>query len=1347
MMLRRLISVGMASLVLAGALVARTFIPNYLLQTWQVQAQSAMVNNRVGPNTAQVQPVLPDVTGVPVVVILPISWENSWKDTISLYGGAQPLVIRISEVNAQTATTTDWAAKGRILSTVLGELNRTDAIVVFGNELNNLDREWKSVSEPPANIPAAMNVAAQEYGRIYRQFQGGLSSSIKLAPAPPDVTNGVYPWEPWITASGVYQGANAHVMNVYQRPELVAAGRDIPQLISAYQAAVGGANIDFFTEVGIDPRITDLTQHVNFLNTVSLPAPAATLVPNHCASQPWGDGANLDDWLFYVNGKLYDRNGSLIDPATCGANTVLIPEGKPVFLYPDPNLDYTTFTQELDMYLANSQVYCAPPQVFWPEYPYNTDPPVQYGGQTIGTSQYPPVEVEESVSLTPLSFPLFRSDRGGVSIESDLSRVKAGESVADAIVRNSRVDSAPQFYLSTPHNQCTNAAQYVQHVIELCQKDGFDTTNPSSPELEDCAANIGVKMANGEYRRIIEFSASEYLPNTNVCESYTLDEISQISPRARAVQAISPYTPKVFKMGFYVQHTHLSGSTNTDRWHNRLVNVQQMVAWFSGQGTKGNVPEPQERIDVVPVWYHAGLTSSQFDQTQLQPYSIDLREYSTDGSIQVKDFDPAARSLARQQAQATGSVLNPKTTSVAEPLVNPENYMGPLWRTYSFVMPQHIQENIALRRLQLTYQNYYLLDFMRNGLGRPRSITRQEIADGLGVDIITKLRLEKERFWANAQFDLPFECSSGVGNNDPAYIGCTEFREFAYDPDGGYDGLTPGQTYADIGAAFPKPVTIASRSQMDFLKKSLIARINAGIQESRAYTPNPAEGELVGPVSDRRIGVCAVDQENVRYGVRDSASEISSAAIQPLENPDDEQTTPARNPITVLRNRITAWIMAQTSPAGDAYITDRVTSAYLILPDEAMGIETLQSYLSSMFLSPEMYRDIMSGGNEVYPFAELWQQLLAKENFTGEAAAQLSAFMTTGGPLRSVTGEDEGFIRARQVAYAPITVGCDEGVEICGCGQEIPGTTTEIWMTVAEYNGAQRPSPATSCFGSEEVERRVINVLANQPGKSPNMGVNVPGNTFAFGEFIRRLAFTPTHMQKNAVYTGLENFYKGLGDVGGPGSGAVVGGQCAYSTPTTYDIRDQGYTPGNIESIRGDLCEGARVGNYDVALVRALLEIEGGAVRDALKGSRSPVYNCAPNSYGAVGPFQRVIGQCSSRPTTQNFFLEDNTKNPDMCTISGSLPALARHLKQLETSAPARGSLEYYAYMAEGYIGRGSCGDLSNPIDGAAKAMPQESSVSDFCYGNTGRCYPRNEVDYCAYVADRAIDDFQNYCR
>lgn len=1377
-MLRRLFSVGFRTLVFAGVVLALLSPVLATLAPSPVQAQ-AQGNPNIGPNEAQVRPkITTQLSGAPAVLILQPQYSSSWKDDIATYGLAQPLVIRISEVSSQTAGTTDWAGKGSELAAALSQNGRNGAIVVFGNELNNLHREWLSHSNPAsalkllgltdAQLAEDQRNAALAYQTMYNSFSIGLGTAGRLAPAPPDTANGDYPWEGFVLPiAGLYASAPVRVMNVYQKENEPS----IDQQIAEFEAATGP--VEFLTEIGIDPAVSDLTAHLEFLNNYPTTRPAATLVPNHCQEGGWQNGGSIDDWLFYVKGRLYDRAGAPIDPESCEATAAPVAEGNAVFLYPDPNLPLAEYQAELDMYLANSQAYCAPAQVFWPERPTVAETlPNCSPGQTAAwikgelactPSSYTPVDVTEDVSLASLSFPLFRSDSGGISIESDLSRVRPGESLAQAIERNARADVAPQFYLSTPRTQCQNAVRFIDHVKQLCSDAGYDLTDPAGEELAKCGANLSVRLLDGTYKTLTELGTTEYLPNELVCDSYTLDDINNNTPRAQAVQAIAPYTPKVYKLAFYVQHTFLTGSRNSQMWNSWLRNTQQLVAWFRGQEDgNGNVPEPQERIDVIPVWYHAGLTGSEFDTTQNKAYSIDLREYSTDGSITAKEFDPQIRNIAKITLAAEGRTLNPKTSEIAAPLKDITNYAGPLWQTYAFVLPAHVQDEIALRKLQLVYQNYFLLQFMRDKyFGVGNILDQSVLMEGLTPDVVSRLRLDKENFWLKTnQYDLPFECSiGGFDENDPAYRACSQFRTTVHNPDGPRDGQGLGLSYLEVGAAFPEPIDVqANKSQLDFMKKSVIARINAGVQITDAYQPGKTDGNLNGPLSVREIGTaCAVDQANVRQGIQESAQSITSSAIQPLQGAGEDPTTPPRTPVTSIVNAIRAWVYGGPHPSGDQYLSDRVTRSYILLPDEAMAIDTLQSYTSSIFTSPEMYQSLMSGTNPAYPFAEEWERLLAEadEADRGEPM-KFSAFLRALGPIRVVTAEDEGYVKAQVVSYQPIA--CTNGEVtsngLCGCGPEILRGPEE-WMTLDSYEGRQQPAPINGCQGYEEKERRTVSIRGNQPDKAPNASLNVPGNAFALGEYLRRVAFTPLHMQSGKPYTGLEDFYRTAYQSSSTGTSL----QCAYPAGEVYDIRDQGYTPrapGSLgkgtDPFQADLCQVASTAAVDGALLRALLAVEGAPFLNAIVGrgdAGATSYTCEPNSAGAIGPMSRVVGQCSPDPRTQEFFLQDNKKDPDLCTLVGGLTAASDHVKDIETYVRTvggytqRGTYEYYERMAERYIGGGSCGEFGDPADGVPVLAP---STPDQCQYN-GVTFPCKDFDYCAFVADRAMEEYGGYCQ
>src|SRR5690606_16423084 len=134
-------------------------------------------------------------------------------------------------------------------------------------------------------------------------------------------------------------------------------------------------------------------------------------------------------------------------------------------------------------------------------------------------------------------------------------------------------------------------------------------------------------------------------------------------------------------------------------------------------------------------------------------------------------------------------------------------------------------------------------------------------------------------------------------------------------------------------------------------------------------------GQPIGPLSKRFIGTCAVDQDNTKYGVQETSTGIGQDAIQPLGESDDEERAPMSGFVNLIRAKIIGGLrLGETK-----FQNDRTSRTYIILPDESMDIEIMQSYLAPMFLSPEMYESLMSGENTQFPFLEEWLQRLQEQ--------------------------------------------------------------------------------------------------------------------------------------------------------------------------------------------------------------------------------------------------------------------------------------------------------------------------------------------------------------------------------
>lgn len=202
-------------------------------------------------------------------------------------------IIRIVGVNSQAAN------DGSKAEHIADELNNSNissgTIVVFGNEVNNLNKEWQCGG---CSTPGA----ATQYGDFFKVFSSKANrSKYNPVPAPLDMYNGDFPdFATFISVSGVYGGDV--VANVYD----VGSTK-----LDSYKQYPG--RVIAFTEYGPDPA-KSLQEHINFYKSHTPPVLATTLVPDKC-------NPGTDKFLYYINGKIYDAEGNEVDPVTCDKST------------------------------------------------------------------------------------------------------------------------------------------------------------------------------------------------------------------------------------------------------------------------------------------------------------------------------------------------------------------------------------------------------------------------------------------------------------------------------------------------------------------------------------------------------------------------------------------------------------------------------------------------------------------------------------------------------------------------------------------------------------------------------------------------------------------------------------------------------------------------------------------------------------------------------------------------------------------------------------------------------------------------------------------------------------------
>lgn len=1262
-------------------------------------------------------------------------------------------------------------------------------IVYLGNELNNLSLEYKSPTYPAETAPEAQKaVALQQAGRAYaaqyNEFAAALAGSgFRVAPGPPDLYNGLWDPMPWL--QGFFSGFTACsqtdvlVLSIFDgvTPRIPGASDSLYGVVDAFEAywrSRGCAkSVVHLAGIGVDPNVQPpiaLADQVEFLDTFELREgieSAATLMIDPCENS----NVTKSDWLYYIpKGQVYDASGlDVLTNNECGSRGST---AQPLI--------YPRTISELQPYLANSQVYCAPEQVFVPvatgaspDLNQCTDATAPEIGPAAGQVQdgvcteyeYPLVPVDETWKVPSLSFPLTRG-KGGISMETDLSRVSPGQTLAEAIESNARADYAPQFYLTTAEMQCTTVKNYLAYVQGVC--DGFAAKKNSK---ERCAQDSKITLpsggnfyltqllgqANGFFRADGTDGDGDGIPD-NSCVNY-LERARQDPMIEEIVRAVAPRAPKTFKMGFFVQHTKLYDKAGGESLQQRYLNTM-LTMWlnvytaFSGREPNKSTEQmlrsmidltrPSEKVTITPVWYNAGFAATPFDDHQTEaPYAV--------------------------------NPLSPEDAARAEFTADPAKFSGPLWATYAPVLTPNAQQLILRKRSQWVAGNNALIGVALGNLGSPNGVN---LLEGFPQYMI--------------------DAESGAG----PLIECHGLECLcARGDDARYSGLPlalqancQGQPLAELRQAFPQtppivrqagtpvpsevtpendPNLVPSNTYLRTLKRFVLARINAGRQMTRPYV----EGEGVGPLTVRTLQRC----NNEAYTSSSDYAELYGQQETALSINTKAQQSGTKGPLQDVVNYFSAKVRHLQREDGrditGTFAEDRVSAAYLVLPDDAVTLESIQEYTTPAFFSPEMYDLIVRGESDALPFNQ-GKTETDKPSF-------LSAMLRTFGLSRDLTTEEQGYAQYEEIRYqcrgfVPTTV--------------IPNQSGQRQLVWRRYpSEAAEPKCPTSegiAIAYQPVEKSLVNVQGNVDGVPSNPNPETAGGLAAVNEYLRRMAFTPLHMQPFAKYPGLEKFYAGKPD---PSETAYdpsqVSGQCVYKNYNAYNVWDElsQIMPGQSDYrpiLNAAACETVRNAGIDTgagnagtygrqlaALVRTILSVEGGRYLDAAAGINSNadgMYQCQPNRYGALGPMALTVGQCAEEGTASvNFGLNRNTLDPDICTLRGALQSgfaklqgdFQAGMQQAQTLASLQpvaginngtGASEqlqrrrlYAAYelAAEAYLGRGACGCMSfNRNDPGCSGD----------YGSDGAIVYHSEGtanDYCQYVAQSAMGAFANVCQ
>jgi hypothetical protein len=250
-------------------------------------------------------------------------------------------------------------------------------IVMFGNELNNLQKEYCYSTDK--GHPEIAYDAGKDYAQLLKIFAAALDhgpdKKYLLAPTSIDPNNPDYSGKEF--ANGILEAKGYDVVDVLAQsvfdvapaPDLAA---DIPPLMLPgeklnlstwrYFEKISGKKMVHFNGWGANPDNSSLRQQVDFYLNTPLPdgiESAATLIANTCPGHTGNAGS---DWLFYIKGKVFDLDGNEIDPdpeKKC-SKTLSSPHG--LYIYPGID-DQKTFLDQVKM-ASTYMMTCANPYSF-----------------------------------------------------------------------------------------------------------------------------------------------------------------------------------------------------------------------------------------------------------------------------------------------------------------------------------------------------------------------------------------------------------------------------------------------------------------------------------------------------------------------------------------------------------------------------------------------------------------------------------------------------------------------------------------------------------------------------------------------------------------------------------------------------------------------------------------------------------------------------------------------------------------------------------------------------------------------------------------------------------------------
>jgi len=538
-----------------------------------------------------------DAKGYPVTINVDLDWKSSEIQTLA--DAASDFAVMIRIIGISDATTPDQV---RAFVSEINTVTWSTAgkpTIVLGNELNNLDVEWKNKS-------ITVRQAGEKYANLFAALQGLNTTKYNVAAAPVDPYN-FYDWKEFVSgAKSAYKSADTFAGNFYENS---SAETDVH-----IKEVINGMGRNFstiiLTEYGPKDPKSPMPAYLKFYKEHPLPSSVVigtALLPNYCdPSKP------VFGTYFWVQGKVYDIFGKEIDPEKCKESTEVYKdesknmddEVKGIYVYKDIMADMKKFGYDtargMQAGMSRAARYimtCAPQfwigaqvdaqdtEFYWKGIENATQTLSKYCGGVSDTNDpnclFDPITANFTILNSNITTPLYRKTTFNAKGEQmDNNRAESFESFFGTTTKEGR--KTGDFVLQSPNKRilpgdmyCHQTVNYLKAIDVLCKEQQADTQDGKREVAQPgrCALDNEFTTSLGTKKRYLEVlndvrNNAKSLEPSDYCRLPKTEQPQQLNKDLAQVQ---PLTKNAFKIGYLIYY-------NTGRYKRDLskgLNDQQ----------------------------------------------------------------------------------------------------------------------------------------------------------------------------------------------------------------------------------------------------------------------------------------------------------------------------------------------------------------------------------------------------------------------------------------------------------------------------------------------------------------------------------------------------------------------------------------------------------------------------------------------------------------------------------------------------------------------------------------------------------------------------------------------------